>query len=97
MTYELETAADGGLNVGAAEGGDLTELTGDLDGVVEEEPQATLITEARRAGNLSKQDCGARNGGRQRGMAGVGDRAGARFNLLLVAWTFDEPAVRTAL
>lgn len=56
VTYELEAAADGGLNVGAAKGGDLTELTGDLDGVVEEEAQTALVAEARRASNLSKQD-----------------------------------------
>lgn len=55
-TYELEAAADGGLDVGAAEGGDLAELTGDLDGVVEEKAQAALVAEACRAGNLSEQD-----------------------------------------
>lgn len=61
-TYELEAAADGGLDVGAAEGGDLAELTGDLDGVVEEKAQAALVAEACRAGNLSEQDWGGRQG-----------------------------------
>lgn len=37
VTYKLEAAADGRLNVGAAKGGDLAKLSGDLDGVVEEE------------------------------------------------------------
>lgn len=55
-TYKLEAAADGGLDVGAAEGGDLSELPGDLDGVVEEEAQAPLVTETCRTGNLSEQD-----------------------------------------
>ncbi len=58
VSYKLEAAADGRLDVGAAEGGDLAELPGDLDGVVEEEAQTTLVTEARRAGNLSEQDWG---------------------------------------
>lgn len=66
VTYELEAAADGWLNVGAAKGGNLTQLTGDLDGVMEEETQATLVTEACRAGHLSKQDCGVGNGVSQR-------------------------------
>lgn len=57
-TYKLEAAADGGLDVGAAKGSHLAKLPGDLDGVVEEETQATLVTEARRAGNLSEQDWG---------------------------------------
>lgn len=65
-TYELEAAADGGLDVGAAEGGDLAELTGDLDGVVEEKAQAALVAEACRAGNLSEQDWGGQAGGRGR-------------------------------
>lgn len=34
-TYKLEAAADGGLNVGAAKGGHLAKLPGDLDGIVE--------------------------------------------------------------
>lgn len=54
VTYELEAAADGGLDVGAAEGGDLAQLPGDLDGVVEEEAQATLVAETCGAGNLSE-------------------------------------------
>lgn len=70
-TYELEAAADGGLNVGAAKGGDLAELTGDLDGVVEQEAQTALVTEARGAGNLPKQDWEAEHGGSQEGMKGV--------------------------
>lgn len=61
-TYKLEAAADGGLDVGAAEGGDLAELPGDLDGVVEEEAQATLVAEPCRAGDLSEQNCRAGGG-----------------------------------
>lgn len=57
-TYKLEAAADGGLDVGAAERRDLAELTGDLDGVVQEEAQAALVAEACCAGNLSEQDWG---------------------------------------
>lgn len=56
MTYKLEAAADGGLDVGATEGGYLAELSGDLDGVVKEEAQATLVAETSRTGNLSEQD-----------------------------------------
>lgn len=56
VTYKLEAAADGGLDVGAAERCDLAELPGDLDGVVQEEAQATLVAETRRAGDLSEQD-----------------------------------------
>lgn len=56
MTYKLEAAADGGLDVGAAEGGYLAELSGDLDGVMKEEAQTTLVTETGRTGNLSEQD-----------------------------------------
>lgn len=55
-TYKLKAAADGRLDVGPAEGGDLAELPGDLDGVVEEEAQTTLVTETCRAGDLSEQD-----------------------------------------
>lgn len=55
-TYKLEAAADGGLDVGAAKGGHLAKLPGDLDGVVEQQTQATLVTETRRTGNLSEQD-----------------------------------------
>ncbi|TNN46370.1 hypothetical protein EYF80_043430 [Liparis tanakae] len=61
--YKLEAAADGGLDVGAAEGGDLAELPGDLDGVVEEEAQAALVAEARRTGNLPEQDWRKGGGG----------------------------------
>lgn len=57
-TYELEAAADGGLNVGATKGGNLAELTGDLDGVVEEKAKAALVAKTCRAGNLSEQDWG---------------------------------------
>ena len=56
FTYKLEAAADRRLDVGAAEGGDLAELPGDLDGVVQEEAEATLVAETCRAGNLSEQD-----------------------------------------
>lgn len=70
-TYELEAAADGGLDVGAAEGGDLAELTGDLDGVVEEKAQAALVAEACCAGNLSEQDWGA--GGQAGGVGGTAE------------------------
>lgn len=62
--YKLEAAPDGGLDVGAAEGGDLAELPGDLDGVVEEETQAALVAEARRTGNLPEQDWRTGRGGR---------------------------------
>lgn len=55
-TYKLKAAADGGLNVGAAEGGDLAKLSGDLNGVVQKEPQSTLVTESRCTGNLPEQD-----------------------------------------
>lgn len=58
LTYKLEAAADGGLDVGAAKGGDLAKLTGDLDGVVQKEAQAALVAEACCAGNLSEQDWG---------------------------------------
>lgn len=62
----MEAAADGGLDVGATEGGDLAELPGDLDGVVEEEAQATLVAETCRAGNLSEQDWRMEREGRDR-------------------------------
>ena len=55
-TYKLEAAADAGLDVAAPEGGHLPQLPRDLDGVVEEEPQAPLVTEARGAGHLAEQD-----------------------------------------
>lgn len=57
-THKLEAAADRRLDVGAAEGGDFAQLPGDLDGVVEEEAQATLVTETRGTGNLSEQNWG---------------------------------------
>lgn len=57
VTYKLEATSDGGLDVGAAEGGDLAKLPGDLDGVMEEEAQAALVTETRRVGHLSEQNC----------------------------------------
>lgn len=66
VTYKLEAAADGGLDVGATEGGDLAELPGDLDGVVEEEAQAALVAETCRAGNLSEQDWRMEREGRDR-------------------------------
>lgn len=72
-TYELEAAADGGLDVGAAERGDLAELTGDLDGVVEEKAQAALVAEACRAGNLSEQDWGVGGGGQAGGVGGTAE------------------------
>lgn len=56
VSYKLEAAADGRLDVGAAKGRNLAELPGDLDGVVEEEAQTTLVAETCRAGNLSEQD-----------------------------------------
>lgn len=55
-TYKLKAAADGGLNVGAAEGGNLAKLSGDLNGVVQKEPQSTLVTESCCTGNLPEQD-----------------------------------------
>lgn len=55
-TYKLEAAADGRLNVGTAKGGHFAKLPGDLDGIVEQETQATLVTETGAAGDLSEQD-----------------------------------------
>lgn len=65
-TYKLEAAADGRLNVGAAKGGHFAKLPGDLDGIVEQETQATLVTETRAAGDLSKQDWRTGGGARMR-------------------------------
>lgn len=56
VTYKLEAAADGGLDVGAAKGGHLAKLPGDLDGIVEQQTQAALVTETGGTGNLSEQD-----------------------------------------
>lgn len=55
-THKLETTADGRLNIGTTKGGNLPKLSGYLDGVVEQEAQATLVTETGSTGNLSKQD-----------------------------------------
>lgn len=56
FTYKLEAAAHGRFNVGAAKGRHLPELAGNLDGVMEEEAEAPLVTEACGAGDLSEQD-----------------------------------------
>lgn len=76
-THKLEAAADGRLDVGAAEGGDLAELPGDLDGVVQEEAQAPLVTEPGGAGDLSEQDWRREGGtdGETRGTWRVTDEA----------------------
>lgn len=98
-TYELEAAADGGLDVGAAEGGDLAELTGNLDGVVEEKAQAALVTEACRAGNLSEQDWGAESEADQRHTISKTQKGGSDCVLapILIPATaffpFHEPGV----
>lgn len=63
-TYKLEAAADGGLDVGAAKGGHLAKLPGDLDGIVEQETQATLVAETRGTGDLSEQDWRTEDRGR---------------------------------
>lgn len=56
LTYKLEAAADWRFDVRAAEGGDLAELPGDLDGVVEKKTKATLVAETGGAGNLPEQN-----------------------------------------
>lgn len=56
VTYKLEATADRRFDVGAAEGGNLTKLPRDLDRIVEEEAQSTLVTEACCTGNLPEQD-----------------------------------------
>jgi hypothetical protein len=56
FTYKLEAAADAGLDVGAPEGGHLSQLTGDLDGVMEEKTQPPLVTEPCCTGYLAEQD-----------------------------------------
>lgn len=56
-TYKLEAASHRGLNVGAAKGGHLAKLPWDLNGVVEEKTEATLVTETGGTRNLPEQDC----------------------------------------
>lgn len=94
LTYKLEAAADGGLDVGATEGGDLAELTGDLDRVVQEEAQATLVAEACCTGNLSEQDWGGEQGNRINKREGK--EGGGLFSVqilflsLAFAWMFRD-------
>lgn len=46
--YVLEAAAHAGLDVGASEGSHLSELLGDLDGLVKQEAQLPLVTRVSR-------------------------------------------------
>ena len=43
-TYVLEAAAHTGFDVGAAERGHLPQLSGDLDGIVEQQAKLPLVT-----------------------------------------------------
>lgn len=54
-TYKLEAAPDAGLDVAAPEGGHLPQLPGDLDGVVQQQPQPALVTEASGTCHLFEQ------------------------------------------
>lgn len=54
-TYKLEAASDARLDIAAPKGGHFAELPRDLDGVVQQEPQPALVTEASGACHLLEQ------------------------------------------
>lgn len=54
-TYKLEAASDAGLDIAAPEGGHFPQLPRDLDGVVQQEPQPALVTEAGGTCHLLEQ------------------------------------------
>lgn len=55
QTYKLEAASDARLNIAAPKGGHFPQLPRDLDGVVQQEPQPALVTEAGGACHLLEQ------------------------------------------
>lgn len=55
--YKLEAASDARLDVAAPEGGHLPQLPRDLDGVVQQQPQPALVTEASGTCHLFEQVC----------------------------------------
>lgn len=57
-THESEAAADAGLHVAAPEGCHLPELPRDLDGLVEQDAQVPLVTQAPGIRHLAEEVCG---------------------------------------
>lgn len=57
-THESEAAADAGLHVAAPEGCHLPELPRDLDGLVEQDAQVPLVTQAPGVRHLAEEVCG---------------------------------------
>ncbi len=54
VTYKLKAAAHTGLDIAPSERRHLTQLPGDLNGVVQKEAEAPLVTEACGTGHLSE-------------------------------------------
>lgn len=56
VTYKLKAAAHTGLDIAPSERRHLTQLPGDLNGVVQKEAETPLVTEACGTGHLSEQN-----------------------------------------
>lgn len=57
LSHHTEAAAHAGLNVAAAERGHFAQLPRDLDGLVEQQAEVTLVRQAPGARHLPEQVC----------------------------------------
>lgn len=57
-THKAEAAADAGLHIAAPKRRHLPQLARDLDGLVEQDPEVPLVTQAPGVGHLAEEICG---------------------------------------
>lgn len=55
LSHQSEAAADAGLHVAAAEGRHLSQLAGDLDGLVQQQAEVSLVSQPSGARHLTEQ------------------------------------------